>query len=56
MSSEMMLIRIQRVREDLEHVLAANAANAALIDKYLQTIKARMSVLEEDVKKIEESE
>lgn len=55
MSSEMMLIRIQTIREDLLKVLAANAANAAYIDKYMHKIKDRLDVLEDDAEKIEES-
>lgn len=55
MSSEMMQIRIQTIREDLLKVLAANAANSAYIDKYMTKIKDRLDVLEEDVEKIEES-
>ena len=51
----MLLIRIQTIREDLMKVLAANAANAAYIEKFGQKVRDRLDVLEEDVEKIEES-
>jgi len=54
MSKEDMQIRVDRLREDLEKVLAANAANSAYIDKIATMIKARLEVLGEDVEKLSE--
>ena len=54
MSKEDMQIRVDRIREDLEKVLAANATNSAYIDKIATMIKARLEVLGEDVEKLSE--
>ena len=43
--------RIERLQDDVTKVLAANAANAAVIDKVLNQIKLRLEVLEEDFSK-----
>jgi len=48
---DIMLIRINTIDDEISKLLAANAANAAYIDKYLNKIRDRLEVLHDDVEK-----